>query len=393
MKTSRLWTRNYICLLSSNIFTCFSYIAISTIITLYIRDIGGNNRIAGIITGGMTFFMMFTRPFAGRLLDRLGRKPVLIAGAGLFALNTIAYCFASSIAVLTVVRLIYGTTMVLYTTSTITMLSDIIPPERTVEGMAFYNISGGIACALGPTIGQLLYDGFGAHVFFAVMAACATLGGAVVLLVRMPAAERLRASKDSAPRAGGLRGILEGSALWPGLIWCFVTLGYGAAQNFLLACGAERGVANASIFFTVSNIVMILANLAGSKLTGRFGYRVVIGVSVGVLALGVSAIAFAYSLPAFLICGLLFGMGYGTVQPLLYALVFRFSPPERRGAAIATYGLLSDCGSCLSSLFCGEISTVAGYTATYLFSGAFVGVGLLLHLFGLCRKLKRETEA
>ena len=385
MTHAKLWTKNYSLLLLSNVFTCFSYIAICTIITLYINDIGGNNRVAGLMTGAVTFLTMIARPLVGKLLDSIGRRPLLVLGAALFTLMTAAYCLAGTVPVLTAVRLLYGITMGCYTASTTTMLSDIIPPERSVDGMAYFNISSSLSCALGPVLGQLVYEHFGAVAFFAVMAVCAGIGSLATVLVRVPPHHVVQ---PGGTPARGLRSILEISSLWPGLIFCFVTVGYTSAQNFLITCGASRGVTGASLFFTVQNCAVIAASLVGGKLTGRFGFSRVVLCSLIVLAAGVALIAFAGTLPLFLLAGLLFGLGYGIIQPVMYALVFRFSPAGRRGAAIATYGLLMDAGGCVSSLFCGEVSMRAGYTATYLLAAAFVMVGIAVHLFGLRRKLK-----
>ena len=381
----RLWTKNYTLLLLANIFTCFSYIAISTIITLYINDIGGNNRVAGIMTAAMTFLTMLSRPLIGKLLDSFGRRPFLVLGAILFALMTAAYCIAGTIPVLTAVRLLYGITMVCYTASTNTMLSDIIPQARSVDGMAYFTISSSLSCALGPVLGQMLYTQLGAFALFAIMAICAGVGSIATILVRVPAEVRADASAHAG--TGLFKNILESSSLWPGLIFCFASVGYASMQNFLITCGEARNVSGVSLFFAVQNCAIIAASLISGRMTAKLGFSQSVFWSIIAATLGVLLTAFAGTLSLFLLAALLFGFGYGVLQPVLYALVFRFSPSDRRGAAIATYGLLTDAGSCVSSVLCGEISEVAGYTSAYLVAAALVALGIVMHLFGLRKKL------
>jgi MFS family permease len=56
----------------------------------------------GLAVGAFSVMALLLRPFAGRLVDRHGRQPLLLAGGLLFAAVTAVHLLATSLAVLVV---------------------------------------------------------------------------------------------------------------------------------------------------------------------------------------------------------------------------------------------------------------------------------------------------
>ena len=380
----------------SNFSAAFSHSAFATIIALYVNDIGGNNRIAGMMAGGMTLVMMLTRPLVGNLLDRVGRRPIIILGGFLFAFNTVAYLFAASLGVLIVIRMIHGFSQAFYTVSTTTIVADVVPEERMVDGLGYYGISSSISGALGPMTGLTIYQTFGSTVLFAMMSVFALLGAFAAMMIRTQYKPRLRNDPQaiSASRRGfpaSLLGLIELTTFAPGLIHMCIAFSYSSVGTFLTTCGQARGIASISLYFTVCSCAMIATRLIAGRLTQKFGFSRVIFAGLAMMITSMLCIAFAHALPPVILAGALYGLGNGLVTPILQVLVFRLCAPDRKGAANATYGLFNDVGSGLGGTAWGYATLGIGYTGTYLAAACCLSTTVLIHQFSLRRKIREKS--
>ena len=62
--------------------------ALFLLLPVYLHGIGSSPAQIGLVAGLMRISMLVARPIAGRLLDRFGRRPVIMAG-GLVAIASI----------------------------------------------------------------------------------------------------------------------------------------------------------------------------------------------------------------------------------------------------------------------------------------------------------------
>jgi len=72
---------------------------------VYVQQIGGGNTAAGLIIGLFSLSAVLARPLFGKLMDSRGRKVVLITGAIIFLIPTVAYRWTDSVWVLLLLRL------------------------------------------------------------------------------------------------------------------------------------------------------------------------------------------------------------------------------------------------------------------------------------------------
>ena len=171
----------------------------------------------------------------------------------------------------------------------------------------------------------------------------------------------------------------------------FVMFGYSSASSFLSTCAISRGISSISIYFTLESAAMVLTRLFAGKVTDRVGFTAPLAVGVVTVAVSFLLLAFAHSVPLIAISGILYGLGGGMVQPLLNVLIFRFAGSKRRGAALATFGLLSDMGTGIGAALWGVTTVSLGYAQTYLLAALCPLISLALHMLilrGSIRKLK-----
>ena len=129
-------------------------------------------------------------PF-GSLSDRIGRKPLITLGLGLFALGSLVGAMAHSVAVLAVARAIQGSGAV--SAAVTALLADLTRPEVRTRAMAVIGISIGLSFVVALVIAPVLDAAFGVPGIFVMMLFLA-LAGVAVLHLAVPA---------EPPRSGG----------------------------------------------------------------------------------------------------------------------------------------------------------------------------------------------
>lgn len=349
----QIWNKTFFLILVVSFLMFLSMYMLLPTLPLYALTIGGNATVAGTIVGVFTLSAVLVRPWFGNLLDLRGRKVILIIGAGIFLVSALAYNLAFSIITLLTIRVVHGIGWGASTTATATMASDVIPAVRRAEGMGYYGLASTLAMAFGPALGLYLVKFSSYTVLFTGAAILAILGltGSFFINYEIP-----RKNKDEV-RIQPLKGvILEKTAIPASLVLFFITLTYGGIITFLPSYADYRGVENIGLFFTVYALVLLFSRPIIGKLADRYGVRAFLVPGILLIALALLLLVKASSLPMFLLVSVVYGLGFGTVQPILNALVISLSPPERRGAANATFAVAMDLGIGVGAVVLGFIT-------------------------------------
>lgn len=352
---------------------------------LYAQTLGGNETVAGTIVGLFTLSAVIVRPWFGNLLDRRGRKVILLIGVGIFLVSVLAYNVAFSILTLLALRVVHGIGWGASTTATGTMASDVIPAVRRAEGMGYYGLASTIAMSLGPALGLYLVKSSSYVVLFTGAAIIAALGLLGSIFINYELRSKNHPEATIPPLTKGV--ILEKTAIPPSLVLFFITFTYGGIVSFLPLYADYREVKNIGVFFTVYALVLLLSRPKIGKLADRYGAQKFLVPGIILIAAAMLMLAKASSLPMFLLIAVVYGLGFGTVQPILNALVITFSPPERRGAANATFAVAMDLGIGLGAVFLGFLTQKMGYSYMYGISAIFALLALVMYYTLLRQKL------
>lgn len=284
----------------------------------------------------------------GPVSDKVGRRPVLLAGLGLFALAGVACALAQSIEALIAARFaqaLGGAGPIVLGRA---MVRDLYEGARAGRELSRMGSIMGLVPAIAPVLGGFLYQAAGWRAIFAVIAA---LGLALIAVAALLMPETIRARSPGRLSFGSvLRGF--GTLLQNPAYRAYVglaALGYGglfafiSGSSFVLQGFYGLGEVPYGLSFAFTVVGYIAGTLAAQRLIGRWGLDRTIGLGVAFLAGGgtLMLILVAAGVPSSLaVTGpmTLYTAGVGIALPLAQASAM--APfPERAGAASSFLGI------------------------------------------------------
>ena len=269
---------------------------------------------------------------AGIAADRLGPRPVFVAGLGLSAVSFLSYALATSYGGVLGLRvlqgvgggLVYGTAPALVTLS--------LPSSRHGRGLGA--LASGMAAGLtvGPVVGGVLVEWGWPWVFtYRAPFAVAVALTALVLLPRLRGGGRWRLP----PRAEWMRWPVLQSLLLAGLAsWAQFAVWLLAPFYIVTMLGLPARLGG--LVFLLTCLGTTLGAPVSGWVTDRHGARAPMIAGLIVEAAGLAALAAcdaATPVPAVGAALFLVGLGVGTFQVPNLAQVMASFPPARQGAA------------------------------------------------------------
>jgi MFS family permease len=372
--SEKIWSRDFVLILMSNFFIFLGFQMTLPTIPLFVEKLGGNDQLIGIVVGIFTFSALLLRPYAGHTLETRGRRFVYLTGLAIFVLSVGSFGFINSLIFLFVLRIIQGFGWGFSTTASGTIATDLIPAKRRGEGMGYFGLSGNIALAFGPTLGLALAGVISFKLLFLI---CALLGlAALVLSSRI---NYKQAEKQAVPLKRW--DIYEKSALRPSFLLFFITVTFGGIASFLPIYSAQKGIGGIHWYFLLFAIALMISRTFAGRLYDQRGHQAVFLPGAVLILAAMFLLAWLPSSMIMYIAAILYGLGFGSVQPALQAWSVREAPANRRGMANATFFSFFDLGVGIGAIVFGQIAHLFGYSTIYLTSAGSVVISILLYIW------------
>lgn len=318
----------------------------------YLSSLGGAEY-KGYIIALFTLTAGISRPFSGKLTDKIGRVPVMAVGSMVCVICGLLYPLLTSIAGFLWLRLFHGFSTGFKPTATAAYVADIVPANRWGEAMGIHGLCFSTGLAIGPAIGSELTERMSINALFYCSSIFALLS--IVILMNMKETlikrERFKFSLLKINR----KEIIELRVL-PGAFITFLSyLSYGAILTVISDWGSHLGVANKGLFFMVFTISSLLIRFVSGKMSDRIGRVSIIKISLLILVLAMFLIGKADTALHLMVASSIYGIATGMLSPALTAWIIDLSHPEHRGKAVATMYIALEAGIGLGAFIAGGL--------------------------------------
>jgi MFS family permease len=379
---SPLYTREFVraCLLH---FTGAMSLALFLLFPLYVKSLGGSEATIGILLGVGTAASVAVRPAIGVLLDRVGRRPVLIGFGIANVLSWVPFVFLTGVGPAlfvwtTLHDVVWGALFAAY----FTYAADLAPPARRAEAIAMFGIAGMSANGLAPLIGERVIDAGGYEAYFALAIVFGL--GAVAISLRVPR-DPPRTHHDAPPALGDVVRLLRMPRLATIMAaTALLGISINAAYMFVAPFTRVVGLTRAAPFFASYSATSVVVRLFGRRTLDRLGaHRVSVPgfVAYGAALAGLATLPHAEGGLATLVLvltGAGCGVGHGSLFPVLNALALSRAPAGKQGAVVGLHTAAIDAGAVLGMPLCGILAQAFGDPAMFVVMALACVAGLVI---------------
>lgn len=336
----------------------------------------------------------------GYLIDRLGRRPVLLVGPILTAATSFLTAFASpTFEWLLVWRFLAGCASQAWELSRLTMITDSGGIRQRGRLMTWMMHVGGVSMLLAPSLGGFVAEWN--------LQAPFVLHGILTLIAIAPSIKLARET-DPARAAGAQRSQMSEAATWKYVFSALLQremLAFLAAQflanvarglqmgggiNLYIAYAFNASPATIGVLNTASSLVTLPIGFVTGPIMDKWGRKktIVPGFSllfVAMLVMAVTAILNS-PLPVFIPAYFFMNMSQAITGGNMQVLGADLAPALARGRFIGAWRLIGRGGGAVGPAQFGWVAEVAGYPLAFVSLGiAGLGVALIVGL------LIRET--
>jgi MFS family permease len=350
---------------------------------LFVKSIGGTETTIGLVLGIGAAASVAARPGVGVLLDRIGRRRVLLGGNLLNAASWVPFLFLSApgpwLYVWTTLHdVVWGALFAAY----FTYAADLVPPARRAEGIAVFGVAGMTANGLAPVLAEVVIARagfpayFGTAIVFALVSVAMTLAVVDRPMTRVATTGGVFDGLVALGRSPQLRRVFVASA--------FLGAAINAAFFFVAPFAHQIGLERAGPYFAAYAGTSIVIRLYGRRALDLMGPHRVSVPGFTIFAIGLAGLALlpyvsgGLATAVLVATGIAGGAGHGSLFPVLSALAIARAPAAMQGAVVSLHTAALDLGAVLGTPLCGAIADAAGYPTMYVVMGICCWAGLIL---------------
>lgn len=323
----------------------------------------------GLLTFGVLLALydvaeVVLKPVFGTLSDRIGAKPVIVAGLIGFALASLLGTTSATPLMLGLARLGQGAAASAFSPASSAAVARLAGPAAAGSYFGKYGSWKGLGYVLGPLLGAALIWTSGFQALFLVMAIVSAAASAWVWIAmpRLPVLPRPRYTVAEVVRQSTRR-----SFLVPTLALAGSTAALGAAVGFLPLLGRNLQM---DIFASMAAVSLLaLTSALTQPLFGRLRDQSRITAPIG-MCLGLAMIAVGIALLAVLptpvmlyVAAVVVGCGIGITTPLGFAHLASTTPSARIGRTMGAAEIGREVGDAGGPMLVGAIAACVSLAA------------------------------
>ncbi len=350
----------------------------------YITSLGGEDY-KGLIISLFTLAAGLSRPFSGKIADRVGRIPVMIIGALVCVVCGVLYPILTGISGFLLLRFLHGFSTGFKPTGTTSYIADIVAVDIRGEAMGYVGFFGTMGAAVGNAVGSPITNMYSYDFLFYCSSALSL--GSVLVLIGMKETLQIR-EKFNVSHLIIKKNELYEPRVSPAFI--AITLSYfsfGMILTVVPDFSTFLGIENKGLFFTYATLSSLLVRIIAGKASDRYGREIVLKVTYVLITISMIYLGLASNKNEFIVASLLVGLPLGMNYPTLFAWTIDLSDEKFRGKAMATVYIGLElgigAGAFISALIYDNDNTQ--FTATF-WTGAATAFLALVYMIWYTRR-------
>lgn len=365
---------------------------VSPLLPVYAERLGATGIWLGLTFSVFAIVQTFVGPFAGRLSDRYGRKPFIVAGLLVYLIAALGYLTAQNFYQVIAFRAFSGLGTSLIFSVARAYVGDLTPRGQEGRWLGVFATADIVGFGTGPLVAGVLREVLGFRSVFVAMAAMMALS-ALVLTLWLPRHSPAELERRATRKAGGTVGRTDRTfreALGDRVVLAvtlhagMVAVAAGATLSFL-ALRLEEGIGATPIMiglaFAMQDITGGLAQPVLGRIADRRDRRLLVAGGLAAYAALLVSLGVVPSYGAAV--AVLLGMGATSSLSMVAAGAIQVVAGRRAGMG-TVLGLSSasnGIGIVAGSLLSGVVVSLFQLEGAFFFGGAVMASGIPLFLW------------
>ncbi|MFC4022264.1 MFS transporter [Oceanobacillus longus] len=376
----KLWTKDFIMVSAANFLLFVSFYMLMVTLAIYsIEQFQASQSMAGLASSIFVLGAVIVRPIAGKMIETVGRKKLLVFGIALFLVIMLLYFPVNNLGLLLLIRFLHGFAFGIGTTATGTIAVGVIPEVRRGEGMGYFATSTNLAMAVGPFLGLIISQYFEDDMIFVATTIFSIIALVATLLMHVPEREKV-IEHQNVKKGFRFSDYFEKTTLPIAIFVAISGFVYSSILSFMTAYATEINLVDAASFFFVMYAVFLLLS---RPVTGRMfdlrGENTVMYPAILLYGVGLILLSQAHLGITLLIAGAIIGVGFGTLQSSAQTIAVNEAPNHRVGLATSTFFVFFDIGVGTGPFLLGIILPLTGFRGLYLGMAAIAFITIVVY--------------
>lgn len=391
---TKLWTKSFISLTICSFLVFLNLQMLLSSFPAYAKnEFQAGDLAVSLVTSLFAASAIATRFMTAALMRVVPRNVILYVGLAVAAITTGIYVLADSIGSLLVMRMAYGIGFGMASTIIPTLVSQIIPIQRMGEGIGYFGLSTSLAMSVGPMIGLNIMNYLGFPALAMAGTAAVLLIFPLLLITRSLPPDKKQPAPKSAGKKAGNKPAFNRKLLFPAMLNIILAVTYSGLLSFIALYGESVHLEQVGLFFLFNAITIIIIRPVSGRVFDTKGHAAVLIPAALCVVASLTVLSFAASLPLLIVSALLYGLGFGAIQPTIQAWMIRVSPQEQHGMANSMFYNATDLGVAAGALILGAISSVTGYAMMYRYSAGFMILFLIVYVWVQTVEARKKNRA
>lgn len=348
-------------------------------VALAALDKGATPLTVGVLMGLYALLPMIFAVAAGRFSDRVGvRRPMLVGTAGI-ALGAALPIAFPGLPILFASAAILGTGFMVFQVATQNVTGELGGPAERAHNFSLLALGYSTSGFIGPLVAGFAIDHLGFASTFAVLAAVPFVP--LIVLTRGRLALPLPHAHDGPAHHGGVRVLLRHRTLRRLFaINALFAVGWDLFTVFVPIYGARIGLSASEIGLALSTFAAatFVVRFMMPRIVRRMPEQQVLIIALFVAGAVYLLFPFAQTAPSLLALSFCLGLGLGSGQPMVMALLHTHAPKGRMGEAAGVRMALVNTMAFAVPIVFGALGTTVGLAPVFYTVGACLTTGGLL---------------